>query len=212
MTKLTKREIILLNILFLIGIVGLGMVMWIMPLYQGNKTLKDTNEALKKEQANISYIVGSADKIEANTNDLKAKVDEAMDSFDRAFSNLSVANMAEASNMTITSIERSKPIVRKVLLEAANQEKLEYEISTLVDSLKTNPEEKSENLESNFEIAYQEVSVSYTGSLEATKNFVKQFNAQIKTGYINLLQRNDEKGEGKFVIGIYSIQPLESNY
>ena len=212
MTKLTKREIILLNILFLIGIVGLGMVMWIMPMYQGNKTLKETNETLKKEQANISYIIGNADKIEANTNDLQAKVVEAMKSFDASFSNLTVSDIADASNLTIVSIERTKPIVRKVLLEAANQEKLEYEINTLVESLKHHPEAKSENLESNFEIAYQEVTVTYTGGLDATKSFVKNFNAQIKTGYINLLQRNDDKNEGMFVIGIYSIQPLESNY
>lgn len=212
MSKLTKREVILLNILLLVTIVGVGYLYWIQPLMGRLDTLKNENLMLTTEKSNLDYVVSNKTDIETRLQDAKSSYELAASEFSTDLTNLMITNYAKEAEMEVLSISRGPISNRKITLASAVKETLTYDIQTLLDLVESKSVPEVVSKESVSEFAYQEIEIVLKGDICQCETFVKLVEDKIKTGYITLFSRDESSDVTKVTIAIYSLKPLESNY
>ena len=212
MSKLSKREVLLINLLLLIGVIGAGYFMWLAPLMVDIDSLKNQHETLKTEEMRVSYLIENGDVINQKYEEAKTNYELQSELFSDELTNLDVLNMVKSSGLTLDSINRGPITISKIPVISAQIMNYEYDLNTMINVIEGNVAEVPVVKESSNDFAYQDITVNVIGTLAQGESLVKKVEDTIKTGYVTLFSREDSEQRMNFVIRVYSLKPLESNY
>lgn len=211
MNKLSKREIILLNGLLFISVVGVGFLLWISPLTKEIDLLKVENIELKAEKKRIDYIISNEHNIRDKFETVSLELETKQEEFTRNLINLDITQIIRDQGYKTLSLERSEIQVIPIQLTQVQKPAYDYELNNILNLL-NNDSNTAEPIGTDENVSYQTITVNVQGSYEHGEKLIDALNAQIKTGYVDLFEMNSEEGTMTLRISIYSLQPSQSNY
>lgn len=211
MNKLTKREILLINFLLLIAVVGAGYFMWIAPLTLEIDNLKKEKETLVLEDTKIDYLLTNKDSIDSKYRDAKSEYEKLSLEFTKDVSNLDIITKINESGLKLISLTRSDTVINKIPVRNAETTLYDYDLNNLVNIIEQIDPKEIISLESESDFAYQEITINVEGSLAQGEALVHALNTKTKTGYVTLFSRND-KNLMTVTLGVYSLQPSQLDY
>lgn len=212
MSKLTKRESILINALLLVVVVGMGFRFWIAPLMEEIKVLENEKQVLTSEKTSLDFVLANKESVEKKLNDLTSEYELSKENFSSDLTNLMITNFAKNSGLEVTNISRGEVTIKKIQTASASLNQYDYDIYNLIQQIEAGevPEVIDESTTSDF--AYQEIQINLVGDRCECQSFIDNLNQSIKTGYITSFVFDQSAQQVQITLGVYSLLPLESNY
>lgn len=211
MSKLTKREIVLLNALLFVSVIGLGVVMWISPLMNEISALKLEKQELSTQQTTMNYLIQNEKTINDKYVKVSQEINKQQESFTQSITHLEITNYVKEAGMKVLNLERSDTQVVPVEIYTSNRPNYDYELNNVLELIK--PTNKKEVIEaSKDKISLQTITIKVNGSLAQGEKLVTILNSNIKTGFVDLFERDDLLNEMTLRISIYSLQPSSTDY
>ncbi|AMC93167.1 hypothetical protein AOC36_04025 [Erysipelothrix larvae] len=189
MSKLSKREVLLLFMLGFVLIIGVGVPLWIVPLQEEINTLSLEKSTLDQEKMRIESLINQEDalserKLESikETDDLLSKISVRVkpSEFDQFLN-----DTLSTAGFTIQSISYGEiaPTVPQVI--SADESTVEYSLKTLFDQYKNVKSEGGTSETIADELLKQTITITMNGSEANLPQLIDTVNEMGNTYFIS---------------------------